>query len=65
MEFLKRIFCRQSESISSSPQAKAFAASSILGAKSLAWQDGIAVEREPVFKHFSAGIWTLVYEVAL
>lgn len=64
MEFLKRIFSRQVESISSAPKAKVFAASSILGAKSLALQDGIAAEREPVFKHFSAGIWTLVYEVA-
>lgn len=40
-----------------------FAASSILGAKSLAYQQGIGVHQEPVFKHHSGGIWTLVYEV--
>ena len=42
-----------------------FAASSILGAKSLAYQQGIGVHQEPVFKHHSGGIWTLVYEVGV
>lgn len=40
----------------------AFSASSILGAKSLAYQQGIEPRREPDFKYCSAGTWTLVYE---
>lgn len=41
----------------------AFSASSILGAKSLAYQQGIDPSREPDFKYSSLGSWTLVYEV--
>lgn len=41
----------------------AFSASSILGAKSLAYQQGIEPRREPDFKYCSGGQWTLVYEV--
>lgn len=47
----------------SEPIKLSFAASSLLGAKSLAYQQGIGVDQEPVFKHHSGGIWTLVYEV--
>lgn len=42
----------------------AFSASSMLGAKSLAYQQGIPPEREPDFAHYSAGLWTLAYQVA-
>lgn len=40
----------------------AFSASSILGAKSLAYQQGIDPSRTPVFKAWVGGQWTLVYE---
>lgn len=40
----------------------AVSASSLLGAKSLAYQQGIEPRREPDFKYCSGGQWTLVYE---
>lgn len=40
----------------------AFSASSILGAKSLAYQQGIEPRREPDFKYGTSAGWTLVYE---
>ena len=40
----------------------AFSASSILGAKSLAYQQGISPHCPPVFQAWVGGQWTLVYE---
>lgn len=40
----------------------AFSASSRLGAKSLAYQNGIPAQRSPDFQAYFGGIWTLVYE---
>ena len=42
----------------------AFRASTILGAKSLAYQSGIHPRREPELKAFFGGEWTLIYGVA-
>lgn len=39
----------------------AFSASTILGAKSLAYQSGIDPRRRPDFQAWVGGMWTLVY----